>query len=132
MEFRCLLYASVARGDDIRSDRIDILRQSRANNGLNGVSGLLWSDNARYLQVLEGSPDAVEAVFERIADDERHDGVRVLMDTLGPQRLFSDWSMASLLPGETDPELQTRLGRLLRSAPDEVRAEFEAAVVRTN
>lgn len=132
MDFRRLLYGSVARGDDIRSDRIDILRQSRANNGLNGVSGLLWTDNARYLQVLEGSPDAVQAVFERIAFDKRHEKVRVLVDTMEPQRVFSDWSMASLLPGETDPELQMRLGRLLRSAPAEVRAEFEAVVVGTN
>ena len=81
--------------------------------------------------MLEGSPEVVGAVFERISRDERHEDVRVITDAVEPQRVFSDWAMASVLPGESDPELRTRLGRLLRSASDEIRAEFEAVVVES-
>lgn len=123
-----MFYASRARGDDPGADRIAILRQARANNGLNGVSGLLWTDGRRYLQVLEGPPEAVSVIFDVIAADARHEEVRVLADTMEPTRLFADWAMASLLPGETDIELQARLGRILRSAPADIRAEFEQAV----
>lgn len=128
MDYRRLFYASRATGGDRGDDQIAILRQARANNGLNGVSGLLWTDGRRYLQILEGPPEAVSVIFDKIAEDDRHDGVRILSDTLEPTRLFADWSMASLFPGETDAELQTRLGRLLRSAPADIRAEFERAV----
>lgn len=132
MDFRRLLYTSVAIGHNVRSDQIDILRQSRANNGLGGISGVLWSDNQCHLQVLEGPPEAVAAVFERIAYDERHHDLRVLVDAVDSERVFSDWAMASLLPGETDAELRTRLGRLLRSAPEDVKIEFETAVAASH
>lgn len=126
MDYRRLIYTSVARGDDPRADRVAILGQSRANNGLNGITGVLWADDVGYLQVLEGAPDVVAATFARISGDERHSELHVLSDTLENKRVFSDWSMASLLRGETDVELQTRLGRLLRSAPDEIKAKFQA------
>lgn len=127
MTYRRLLYASRARGDDRHSDQTAILRQARANNGLNGVSGVLWTDGRHYVQLLEGPPEAVSTIFDAIGKDGRHDEVRVLSDTVEPTRLFADWSMASLLPGETDAELRARLGRLLRNAPADIRAAFDAA-----
>lgn len=127
MDYRRLIYASLARGEDRKSDQIAILRAARSNNGLNGVSGILWSDSRRYVQVLEGPPDSVSAVFQRIEADDRHEQIRVLADSMEPARIFADWSMASLLPGETNEELRARLGRLLRNAPGEIRAQFETA-----
>ena len=128
MDYRRLLYTSRARGTDRSSDQIAILGQSRSNNGLNGVTGLLWTDNRRYLQVLEGPPDAVSLTFERIKGDERHDELRVLADTVETSRAFFDWFMASLFPGESNAELQTRLARVLRNSPGDVRAEFAEAI----
>lgn len=125
--FRRLIYASAAAGDDQRRNHVDILRQSRANNGLNGISGLLWTDGAGYLQVLEGGPEAVANTFGRIAADPRHRDVRIVSDRIEPERAFGDWTMASL-PAERDGAmLRERVDRFLRRAPDDVRTAFRDA-----
>lgn len=122
--FRRLIYTSAAAGDDQQRDHLDILRQSRANNGLNGVSGLLWTDGAGYLQVLEGAPEAVSLTFDRIAGDPRHRNLRVVSDRVERERAFGDWTMASL-PAERDGAvLRERVDRFLRVAPDDVRTAF--------
>ena len=70
--FRRIVYSSTATAPTDDDTQIDILRQSRANNGLNGISGILLSDGRRFLQVLEGTPEAIEHVFARISADPRH------------------------------------------------------------
>lgn len=125
--FRRLIYTSSAASDDQWQDHLQILRQSRANNGLDGVSGLLWTDGARYLQVLEGAPDAVANTFRRISVDPRHRDMRVVSDGLEPERAFGDWTMASL-PAERDGfMLRERVNRFLRTASEDVRTAFHHA-----
>lgn len=125
--FRRLIYASAAAGVDQRRDHLDILRQSRANNGLNGISGLLWTDGTSYLQLLEGAPEAVSITFDRIAADPRHRDVRIVSDGIEPERAFGDWVMASL-PAERDGTvLRERVNRFLRLAPEDVRTAFRDA-----
>lgn len=125
--FRRLIYASAAAGGDQRRDHLDILRQSRANNGLNGISGLLWTDGSVYLQLLEGAPEAVSITFDRIAADPRHRDVRIVSDGIEPERAFGDWVMASL-PAERDGTvLRERVNRFLRLAPEDVRTAFRDA-----
>lgn len=47
----------------------------------------------RIIQVLEGEKEAVEALYERIEQDQRHtDIVRVFSRDI-TQRLFADWLM---------------------------------------
>lgn len=125
--FRRLIYASVAAGDDHRRDHLEILRQSRANNGLNGISGFLWTDGARYLQVLEGTPEAVAATIGRIAADPRHRDMRIVGDRIEPERAFGDWAMASMAAERDGAALRDRVDRFLRRAPDDVRAAFRDA-----
>lgn len=126
--FRRLIYVSAATASaDQRRDHVDILRQSRSNNGLNGISGLLWTDGSGYLQLLEGAPDAVSNTFDRIAADPRHSDVRIVSDRIEPERAFGDWTMASL-PAERDGAmLRERVDRFLRRAPDDVRTAFHDA-----
>lgn len=125
--FRRLIYASAAAGDDRSRDHLDILRQSQANNGLNGISGFLWTNGAGYLQVLEGAPDAVSLTFGRIAGDPRHRDVRIVSDRVEPERAFGDWTMASLAEERDGPMLRERVDRFLRTASDDVRTAFHHA-----
>jgi hypothetical protein len=125
MSFRRLIYVSHAVGEGGKDALSDILRQSRANNGLNGVSGVLWAGGRRYLQVLEGSPGGVAEVFAKIASDPRHEQVRIVSDTEQPQRQFGGWTMASLSPGASDPVIRERLLRILAELRDNVSAEFQ-------
>ena len=81
--FRRIVYSSTATAPTDDDTQIDILRQSRANNGLNGISGILLSDGRRFLQVLEGTPEAIEHVFARISADPRHAEVKTLHSVSG-------------------------------------------------
>ena len=122
--YRRIAYVSAATG---AADLDVLLAQARRNNGVNGVSGLLYADGRHYLQVLEGTPEAVEHVFRRISADPRHADVAILTDDLVDERAFGDWSMGNATD-RTDPAVRDRLRSLLRSAPPAVRAVFADAL----
>lgn len=92
-----LVYYSRNRIDsapDALADQIHaILAASRRNNAHAGVTGALMFNAGCFGQVLEGPRAAVEAVFERIQQDERHGEVSLL--SVGPvqARAFETWSM---------------------------------------
>ena len=71
----------------------DILRTSRRNNAAVGVTGALLYADGNFLQVLEGAPDAVAEVYDRVQRDARHRGVLTLLDRTVTERQFPDWSM---------------------------------------
>lgn len=76
-----------------------ILAKSRKNNAQRQiVGGLLFGDGC-FLQCLEGEGHAVEALYEKIASDNRHKDVRVLLRRKISQRSFGAWSM-KYVPGE--------------------------------
>jgi hypothetical protein len=128
MSFRRLVYVSRAVGEKGSDELPAILRQSQANNGLNGVSGVLWVGARRYLQVLEGTPGGVGEVFGKIACDPRHEQVRIVSDTEQPERQFGGWTMAGLSMGAGNPVVRERLLRILVELPADVGEEFQVLV----
>lgn len=70
-----------------------ILAKSQVNNEKVGVTGALMFNAGCFAQVLEGSRSAVEGVFERIQQDERHGDVSLLAFDPTPARAFENWSM---------------------------------------
>ncbi len=70
-----------------------ILEASRANNARVGVTGALMFNAGCFSQVLEGPQGAVEAVFERIQQDQRHGDVSLLEVKTVDARAFESWSM---------------------------------------
>lgn len=70
-----------------------ILAKSQVNNQRVGVTGALMFNSGCFAQVLEGSRSAVEDVFERIQQDERHGQVSLLAFDSAPARAFENWSM---------------------------------------
>ncbi|MBB3349433.1 BLUF domain-containing protein [Sphingomonas sp. BK069] len=116
---RCLIYTSRANDHDL----VDIQRVSRANNGIDGISGLLLAKQGVFMQVLEGPPESVATTFERIRRDDRHSHVEVLSDTAETERAFGHWAMAGL-PGEDDVSVRERLAVLTTGAPAPVKAVF--------
>lgn len=125
---RQLLYASVSTAPRGRADLDAILEASRHNNAIDGVTGLLWSDRTRFIQVLEGPEVSVAQTFARISADPRHRDVSVLSDREVSDREFGSWSMAyrdPKLPSESHDE---RVRHLLTAAPAEVRDRFEGFI----
>lgn len=120
-----IVYISSARGDT-HVQRGHILLTSRLNNERDGITGLLYDDGVRFLQVLEGEEQSVDATIARIKTDPRHRAVVVLSRRQIEAREFGDWAMASLNPGVEASEVIARVGRLVMGASDNVRATFES------
>ena len=90
----CLVYASRSIPPLAESELRSLLEQARSNNERLGITGVLIHGDGRFVQVLEGSDDAVHEVFSRIATDRRHYAVQILADEPLEQRRFAHWSMA--------------------------------------
>ncbi|KQS01601.1 hypothetical protein ASG11_17675 [Sphingomonas sp. Leaf357] len=120
---RQLLYVSSST-PSVVIDVPRIVAQSRQNNALDGVTGLLWSDGKRFLQVLEGPADSVSATFARIRRDPRHRAIVILHDREIETRQFGSWTMAQRGAGDSGDAFDAQMRRLLDNASDSVRGSF--------
>jgi len=121
---RQILYVSSSTRDHSPADLPRILEQSRHNNAIDGITGLLWSDGRRFLQVLEGPEESVAAAFKRIGADPRHRAVVVLSDRTVEEREFGGWTMALRNAGEGAAEFDRRARAMLAGASPQVRGTF--------
>lgn len=106
-------------------DVAQILTVSRRNNERDGVTGFLYADGRRFLQVLEGPVDAVERAFVRIGADPRHRAVVTLSRREIAAREFGDWAMAHRMRGGDSDALLAQIAERLEAASPNVRATFE-------
>lgn len=97
-----LVYLSFATVPFTQADLDDLLRTSRRNNARSGVTGMLLFRDGDFLQVLEGEEAPVRETFDRIEQDPRHDGVRVIDESSVAQREFNDWAMGFRRLGDDD------------------------------
>lgn len=118
-----LVYISSAttRGLDLTDVILDV---SRRNNARDAVTGLLYADGTRFLQVLEGDPDAVDAAFARILPDPRHRAVVVLSRREVAAREFGSWDMAARRPDADGDAFVRRIDALLANASPAVQGTF--------
>ena len=128
MDLTSLTYTSLARLDLQSSDLEEIHRSARELNALDGITGLLVFNGTHFLQIVEGSRDAIEDLLERLRRDPRHSGLEVRDERKIQARSFPDWSMelvrvnagyfdardtiADRLPDTVPEEIQLRLFRM--------------------
>ena len=93
MDLTSLTYTSLARLDLQSSDLEDIHRSARELNALDGITGLLVFNGTHFLQIIEGAPDAIDELVDRLRRDPRHSGVEVRAEREVDKRSFPDWSM---------------------------------------
>lgn len=101
--------------DDVVSG---IVFPARRRNQACDVTGCLWFDHARFVQVLEGRREEVELIFGAIARDTRHHDVHVIAQGSIERRAFSNWNM-SWLKDDGAPlidELITKYSKPLRAS----------------
>jgi hypothetical protein len=103
---RQLLYISNT-SRNFPDDQLElILEQSRRNNPLQNVTGLLLYLDGAFLQVLEGPAENVQKIYEKICTDKRHWNTLVMLDRDAP-RAFADWSMGfERLPAHNEQAFQ--------------------------
>ena len=75
-----LAYVSTAVTFMPREELTGMLDQAREKNARLGITGMLLYKDKSFLQVLEGEPDAVHELYQRIQRDDRHEKVKTLFD----------------------------------------------------
>jgi hypothetical protein len=94
MELVHCIYCSASTGAELsRVELQKLLEECRRNNSKADVTGMLLYQNRSFFQVLEGDRSVVEALYEKISGDQRHQ--RALKLILEPieERAFAAWSM---------------------------------------
>ena len=99
------MYASRAVPSVDQDALIAILRKSKANNPLIGVTGVLCFSQGIFLQALEGGRSAVNQLYNRIAADPRHTQVELLTYEEVGERRFAGWSMGQVNVSRLNPAL---------------------------
>jgi hypothetical protein len=120
-----LIYSSQPFGFD-RSMLAGILVAARRNNPRAAITGALICRQDLYLQLLEGPEAAIDAIYAKIAVDDRHQDVTILHRAEVAERLFAQWAMLD------DPArswmwtpAEVSAGALTDAAPEAVLAVFE-------
>ncbi len=93
MQLRSLTYTSLA-GLDLTARDLDAIHSAaRRINPLDGITGLLIFNGVRFLQIVEGSEAALDALLSRLRRDHRHSGIEIRDVHPIDRRAFPEWSM---------------------------------------
>jgi len=112
-----LMYASRANAPMSEQDLSLILKQSRAHNPAEGISGLLCYTDGIFMQVLEGGRDAINARYKQIVSDPRHHAVILLSYEEIGERQFAGWSMGQVNLHRLNPGLVLKYSETGRLDP---------------
>jgi hypothetical protein len=125
---RQIVYRSTTTADSGRAadDIPDIVRQAAARNGIEGITGLLYTEDDTFLQVIEGPSDSMSDLIARLYDDDRHRDLTILVDRPIAQREFGDWTMIYRDRRESSDAFDDRLRVLLTGVSDETVKYFRA------
>ena len=92
MSLTQIVYSSKPFGFDA-SVLDDILTISRSRNSKTDITGTLICRADMYLQLIEGPDAAIQATYQRIAMDDRHVEMNLLLSREITERLFPKWAM---------------------------------------
>jgi hypothetical protein len=85
-----------------------LLDGARTHNEAAGITGLLIYHEREFMQLLEGERSVIEALYDKIAVDPRHQQVYRLWDAPIATRNFNDWTMGFV--SVDDSSLQRHTG----------------------
>ena len=112
---RQLLYVS-SKHPRVEISVGNILMVSRRNNLAAGVTGLLYTDGVRFLQVLEGPVETLDKLYHKIELDPRHKNSRVLYNEPAKFRTFPRWSMNMINLNDRQADKYDELVEVLEAA----------------
>ena len=96
-----IIYVSLATHEMAQAELLQLLDEARGYNVAHGITGLLMYQRQEFLQLLEGEHDAVEALFNRICRDRRHQQVYSMWEGPVAARSFDRWAMGFVAPDPT-------------------------------
>lgn len=125
-----LIYSSRPFGFD-RATLAGILVEARCNNKRDEITGALICRHDIYIQLIEGPAAAIDALYARIAVDNRHCEVRLALSSEASERMFPEWEMLDdELPSITWSPEEVADGAIERTTPAALRAMFEQVASR--
>lgn len=104
--------------EDRQVEIASILDASRTKNVDRDITGalLVWQDYV--VQTLEGEEVAVRGLYEKIAQDPRHEAVTLLESQLVESRAFARWSMARISDNDQPSGMPILTNRAGNDAPE--------------
>ena len=100
-----LIYVSDKKDNYSKSDTIDVLVSARKRNLERFITGLIVELDNHFFQIIEGSKQDVQDIFNIIQQDPRHQHIRVIYDEPVLKREFGEWAMGyanSIEPQQID------------------------------
>lgn len=88
-----LVYISAAEHNFTEKELHELLAKARENNQKLDITGMLLFHEGSFIQALEGEKSAVENLYEKISQDQRHAETRVIFRGELEERDFETWSM---------------------------------------
>jgi len=90
-----LIYMSHFTGtpDEIPNILDQICEQSKLKNQMAGITGFLFYQNHRFLQVLEGSDQNLKTLYDKLLKDTRHKELRLIEYSPIIRKSLSDWHL---------------------------------------
>ena len=121
-----LLYCSVSVAPQITDvDLEHILASARRRNLEEGITGMLLYYRGGFVQILEGSKESVENIYEKfIGPDLKHTALNKVHQNTISHRSFGEWSMGFI----GAPEIESRMppsviGILMSTLTDEAKSK---------
>ncbi len=94
MQLHTMAYTSKANKVVDRQTFMALLFSAQRFNASVDVTGLLvLSDSVEFVQTIEGSAEAIGAVYARIAQDPLHADIAIFADEEIDNRVYPDWAM---------------------------------------
>ena len=95
-----IVYVSLASQEMDQAGLAGLLGRARLRNAARGITGLLIYHRREFLQLIEGEREEVEALFDAICRDARHQQVHILWE--GPVQApgFPAWHMGFVATDE--------------------------------
>ena len=88
-----LIYCSTATQAFSDKELAELLEKARSHNKTIDVTGMLLYENGSFFQVVEGPPETIETLFQKISDDVRHSKVITIIHEPIVKRAFAEWTM---------------------------------------
>lgn len=102
---KTIVYASLATQPFSHDEILDLLATAKRNNGVHGITGMLLYHDGCFMQAIEGEPDQVDSLFDRIKKDRRHKMVIIVHEERSTRRAFADWRMGFSYLTKPDDEI---------------------------
>lgn len=127
---RQIIYRSTTTTESGRAadDIPGIVAQAAARNGIDGVTGLLYTQDDSFLQAIEGPEVSMQDLIERLEEDRRHSDIRILVDREVDAREFGDWTMIHRDRRESVDAFDDRMRVLLTGVSRQTADHFRALV----